>query len=293
MRTVAVLHPPPRKSESLWLLAWRRLSRNHAAVIASTFLISLISVAVFADFITPYPPDLADFSAIRQPPSIEHVFGTDDIGRDIFSRIIYGARISLFVALTVQFSSAFIGIFIGMAAGYYGGVVDGILMRFVDIMYAMPQFLLAIFIISLLTPTVQSVIFTLVIIGWPLPARLVRGEVLSMKNREFVLASRSLGMQDWQIMQHHILPNILSPLIIQFTLGIVSVIMAEAALSFLGIGIRPPTPTWGGMINKGRDFIRSTPHLALYPSIVLALTAIAFNFLGDGLRDALDTRLKR
>ena len=164
-------------------------------------------------------------------------------------------------------------------------------MRFVDIMFTFPSFLFAVFMVSLLEPSVNSVIITLVLTGWAGYARLTRGQVLSLKKMEYITASELLGVRKWRIMFKHILPNILTPLIIQFSLGIAGVIMAEAGLSFLGIGIRPPTPTWGGMINKGKDFIRSAPHLAMYPSIILGFTMIAFNFLGDGLRDALDPRL--
>ncbi len=287
--TLEKVSPRPLNS---WEAALQRLQRNRAAVLSTVFLFVLFALAIFADFITPYPPDLANFAAIRKLPDSAHMLGTDEIGRDILTRLIYGARISLLIGLSVQIITTMIGVAIGLIAGYYGGLVDGILMRVVDIFYAMPQFLLAIFIISLLQPTIGSVIFTLVVISWTFSARLTRGQVLSLKTREYVTAAEALGSSHWHIMRHHILPNALSPLIVQFTVGIVSVIMAEAALSFLGIGIRPPNPTWGGMINKGREFIRSTPHLAIYPSILLGLTAVAFNFLGDGLRDALDTRLE-
>lgn len=287
--TLQAVHRPT----NLWLDALKRMVRNRAAVAAALFLLLLTLVAVFAEVIAPYDPLTPDFARIRQPPTPEHILGTDEVGRDILSRIIYGARISLYVGLVVQTASTVIGITLGLIAGYYGGLVDILIMRAVDIMYAFPNFLFAVFMVSLLTPDTHSVILTLTLVGWPFSARLVRGQVLSVKKQEYVLAARALGLRDWHIIVRHVFPNTLTPIIIQYTLGIATVIMAEAGLSFLGIGIRPPTPTWGGMITKGREFFRSTPHLAIYPSIVLGLTMLAFNFLGDGLRDALDPRMKR
>ena len=256
-------------------------------------LLLLVLAAIFADFIAPYDPSAADFMALRQPPSLQHIMGTDEVGRDIFSRVLFGARISLTVGFIVQTTATFTGILLGMLAGYYGGMTDLVIMRAVDIMYALPAFLFAVFMVSILTPNINSVILTLTLVGWPFIARLMRGQVLALREQEYVIAAQALGARHWQIMLYHILPNSLSPIIVQYTLGIATVIMAEAGLSFLGIGIRPPTPTWGGMITKGREYIRTEPHLVLYPSIVLGLTMIAFNFLGDGLRDALDPRMKK
>ncbi len=278
---------------SLWRDALYRMARNRAAVISALFLLALMLAAVFAEIIAPYDPNAVDFTALRQPPSPAHLMGTDEIGRDILSRVIFGARVSLTVGIVVQSTATAAGVFLGMIAGYYGGLADMVIMRAVDIMYALPAFLFAVFMVSLLTPSVNSVILTLALVSWPLMARLMRGQVLALRQEDYVLAARALGARPWQIMLFHILPNSLTPLIVQFTLGIATVIMAEAGLSFLGIGIRPPTPTWGGMITKGRDYIRTEPHLALYPGIVLGLTMIAFNFLGDGLRDALDPRMKK
>ncbi len=287
------LFAPSRQPSNLWADALRRLTRNKAAVVSSIFLILLVFVAIFAPLLTPYSPFEPDFSQVRAKPSAAHWLGADELGRDILSRLIYGARISLFVGLVVQTSATLIGIALGLISGFYGGLTDIVIMRAVDIMYAFPNFLFAVFMVSLLEPSVGSVILTLSLASWPFAARLVRGEVLSAKTREYVLAARVVGTPNRTIMLRHIFPNTLSPIIVQFTLGIAGVIMAEAGLSFLGIGIRPPNPTWGGMINKGREFIRTAPHLAIYPSIILGLTMIAFNFLGDGLRDALDPRMKR
>ena len=283
----------PRPSRSLWGDALRRLVRNKAALISAIFLILLVLTAIFAEWVAPYSPTATDFANIRALPSAAHLMGTDEVGRDILSRLIYGARISLFVGLVVQTASTAIGITLGLLAGFFGGWPDILIMRAVDIMYAFPNFLFAVFMVSLLTPDMGSVILTLTLSSWPFSARLMRGQVLSIKQQEYVTAAESLGARRWGIMLRHVLPNSLTPLIIQYTLGIAGVIMAEAGLSFLGIGIRPPTPTWGGMITKGREFFRSSPHLAIYPSLVLGMTMLAFNFLGDGLRDALDPRLKR
>jgi len=282
-----------RRSTSLWRDAFRRLERNKAALVSAIFLLLLVFVAIFAPIVAPYSPYETDFAQVRALPSAEHWLGTDELGRDILSRLIYGARVSLFVGVTVQTMATFVGIVLGLVAGYYAGMTDIFIMRAVDIMYAFPNFLFAVFMVSLLEPSVGSVILTLSLASWPFVARLVRGQVLSLKNREYVMAAKVIGAPDRAIMRRHILPNAFSPIIVQFTLGIAGVIMAEAALSFLGIGIRPPNPTWGGMISKGREFFRTSPHLAIYPSIVLGLTMIAFNFLGDGLRDALDPRMKK
>ncbi|MCC6616131.1 MAG: ABC transporter permease [Anaerolineae bacterium] len=281
------------QTRGLWQDALRRMSRNRAAVVSGVFLLLLVFAAVFAEFVTPFDPNAADFAALRQAPGLTHIMGTDEVGRDVFSRILYGARISLTVGFIVQTTATVAGITLGLVAGYYGGTTDLIIMRAVDIMYALPAFLFAVFMVSILTPSINSVILTLTLVGWPFIARLTRGQVLVQKEQEYVIAAQALGARPWRIMLFHVLPNTLSPIIVQYTLGIATVIMAEAGLSFLGIGIRPPTPTWGGMITKGRDFIRTEPHLVLYPSIVLGLTMIAFNFLGDGLRDALDPRVRK
>jgi peptide/nickel transport system permease protein len=278
---------------SLWMDAWRRLRRDRAAVVGLVFLLALIMAAIAAPVITAYSPTTPDFSVALQPPSPQHLLGTDELGRDMAARLLYGARVSLAVGLIVQMIAIAIGSLLGLLSGYFSGVVDIILMRLVDIMYAFPSFLFAIFIVAFLKPSLWSIVFVLSLVGWPFAARLMRVQVLSLREWEFVASARAIGASDWRIMIRHIFPNTLSPLIVQFTMGIAEVIMAEAGLSFLGIGIQPPTPTWGGMIAKGRQYFRAFPHLAIYPSILLGLTVLAFNFLGNGLRDALDPRLRR
>jgi ABC-type dipeptide/oligopeptide/nickel transport system permease subunit len=262
-------------------------------VISVVFLVVLILAAIFAPLLTPYDAYAPDFAQTLQSPSPQHPLGTDELGRDMLTRLLYGARVSLAVGLIVQTSALTFGALLGLAAGYFGGATDTVIMRGVDIMYAFPNFLFAVFMVSILSPSILSIILVLAVVGWPFAARLVRGQVLSLREWEFVEAARVVGASNWRIMTRHILTNTLSPLIVAFTIGIAGVIMAEAGLSFLGIGIRPPNPTWGGMIAKGRQYFRSYPFLALYPSIILGLTVLAFNFLGDGLRDALDPRLRR
>ncbi len=282
-----------RAASSLWQDAWRRLKRNRAAMGGLVYLTLLVLAAIAAPLLTPYSPYTPDFNMTLQPPSPQHPLGTDELGRDLVARLLFGARVSLAVGLVVQTISISFGALVGLTAGYFSGIADTVLMRLVDIMYAFPNFLFAVFMVALLDPSPLSIILVLSIVGWPFPARLIRGQVLSLRKWEFVEAARVVGAPNRRIMIRHILPNTLSPLIVQFTIGIASVIMAEAGLSFLGIGIRPPHPTWGGMIAKGRQYFRTFPHLALYPSILLGLTVLAFNFLGDGLRDALDPRLRR
>ncbi len=282
-----------RPTSGLWADAWYRLKKNRAAVLSLVFLIALITLIVAAPWLGMPSPLAQDLSHMNEGPSQVHWLGTDDLGRDMLSRLIYGAQVSLMVGLAVQIGEVIIGTLLGLMAGYYGGVVDMVIMRIVDTVYAFPPFLFAVFMAAILPPSVESIILVLVLVSWPWEARVTRGMVLSLRESEFVTAARVVGARNWRIMLRHILPNSLSPLIVGFSLGIAGTIMAESGLSFLGIGIRPPTPSWGGMIDKGRLFLRVYPHLAIFPSIALALTVLAFNFLGDGLRDALDPRLHK
>ncbi len=257
------------------------------------FLIALIAAAAAAPLLTPYAPTATDFARVMKGSSPEHILGTDELGRDLLARLLYGARVSLVVGLSVQTIAITFGTLLGLWAGYSGGLVDLVVMRLVDIMYAFPSFLFAVFIVAFLQPNVLSIVLVLSLVSWAFPARLIRAQVLSLRRWEYVVSARAIGASDWRIMLRHILPNTLGPLIVQFTLGIADVIIAEASLSFLGIGIQPPDPTWGGMIAKGRQYFRTFPYPAIYPSVLLGLTVLAFNFLGDGLRDALDPRQQR
>jgi ABC-type dipeptide/oligopeptide/nickel transport system permease subunit len=277
---------------SLWRDAWRRLLRNRAAVTSLAFIVALVLFVAAAPVLGLPSPLEQDLEHINEGPSAAHPFGTDELGRDMLSRLVHGGRVSLMVGLGVQVMTASIGMTLGLAAGYLGGTVDVAIMRVVDTMYAFPPFLFAVFMAAILPPSVWSIVLVLVLVGWPWEARVTRGIVLALKESEFIAAARAVGARNGRIMFRHILPNSLSPIIVGFSIGIAGTIIAEAGLSFLGIGIRPPTPSWGGMIDRGRLFLRVYPHLALYPSLALALTVLAFNFLGDGLRDALDPRLR-
>jgi ABC-type dipeptide/oligopeptide/nickel transport system permease subunit len=283
---------PP--SPSLWQAAWRRLIRRPTAVLSMLYIAVLILAALFAKQIAPYPPDLQDYAAVRLNPfSGGHVMGTDTLGRDIFSRMIYGTRISMSVAGVVLLIAVAIGLTLGLLAGYYGGIIDMAIMRLTDIMFAFPDMLLALLIMGIRGPGMANLFIALGIVAWPNLARLVRGQVLSLKEADFIQAANSLGSNDRRIILRHLLPNLMSPVLVTATLSVAGVILSEATLSFLGIGIRPPTPSWGSMLNEMIAMIYSQPVLLVGPSLILAVTVLAFNFLGDGLRDALDPRLKR
>jgi len=268
------------------------LAKNRLAS-ASLFVVAVIGlVALFAPLIAPYSYAAQDLAHTNELPSPRHLLGTDALGRDVFSRLIYGARISLTVALVVELIELLIGVTFGALAGYYGGKLDLVLMRVTDMMFAFPDILLAILIMSIAGPSIFNIFLALGLVGWPTMARVVRGQVLSLKEKEFVEAARAIGATDRHIILRHILPNTLSPIIVTVTVGMAGVILAEATLSFLGIGVQPPQPSWGSMINDARDLMRSHPALIVFPSLALSVTVLAFNFLGDGLRDALDPRMK-
>ncbi|HEY3366688.1 MAG TPA: ABC transporter permease [Symbiobacteriaceae bacterium] len=296
----ARLAPPPairpgREPESpgLWLAAWRRLIKKPAAVISLVYIVGLILVAVFAPYLAPFKFDLQNYDVVRlNPGSPGHLLGTDALGRDILSRMIYGTRVSMTVAGVVLAIEVVAGMTLGSLAAYYGGWADMLIMRLTDIMFAFPDLLLAILIMGIRGPGLGNLFFAISVVSWPGLARLVRGQVLALKESEFVLAARSLGTGDSRIILRHLVPNVLSPVLVSATQGLAGVILTEASLSFLGIGIRPPQPSWGSMINDMISFVYSQPVLLIGPSVILACTVLAFNFLGDGLRDALDPRLK-
>jgi ABC-type dipeptide/oligopeptide/nickel transport system permease subunit len=276
---------------------WRRLRRNPVTVASLIFLVLIASIALLAPLIAPYGFATQSLSDRQQPPSSSHWLGTDELGRDTLSRLIYGARISLTVGIAVEAVVVALGLFVGLTAGFLGGGIDMLLMRATDVMLAFPDILLAILLLGTLgtaaaSPTVSMllVILALGVTGWPPLARLVRGQVLSLRKRDFVEAARALGATKAHIVMRHILPNLLSPLLVAVTVDIAGVILAEATLSYLGIGIQRPYPSWGRMVNDALEYYRSNPRLLILPSVVLSLTVLAFNFLGDGLRDALDPR---
>jgi ABC-type dipeptide/oligopeptide/nickel transport system permease subunit len=269
----------------------RRLFRNRAAMVGLTLIVILVVMAVFAPWIAPYGYDQYGF-AITEGPTAAHLFGTDDLGRDVLSRIVYGSRISLMAGLVSQTIALLIGVGLGLTAGYYGGWVDSLVMRLTDVMFAFPAVLFALVLMSVMGRTPVNLFIAIGVASWPVMARLVRSETLSVKERQFVLASRALGTNHLAIILTHILPNILSPIIVQVSFGIPQAIVAEAFLSFIGVGIPAPFPSWGLMLKDGFRWIRIHPHLTVVPGLTISLTLLAFNFLGDGLRDAFDPRTR-
>jgi len=258
--------------------------------IGTAILVLFLVCAVFAPLISPYNPDEQNLEERLKPPGIHHIFGQDHMGRDIFSRVIYGSRISILVGLVTVSVSAFVGLVIGAAAGFSGGVVDEILMRVTDVFLAFPGILLAIAMMAVLGPSLKNVIVALCILGWVGYARMVRGQVMGVVNLEYVASARALGAGRLRIIIRHIIPNIMGPVIVQSTFGVAGAIISEAGLSFLGLGTQPPTPSWGAMLNEGREVLLVAPHLSIFPGIGIMLIVLALNFVGDSLRDMLDPK---
>lgn len=273
--------------------ALRRLLKNRAAKVGLGVVFLTVIAAVFAPFIAPYDPIGAELDEIIQPPSGTHLLGTDELGRDILSRIIYGSRISLTLGIVSVGIGLFGGIPLGMIGAYWGGWADLIIMRLIDILLAFPAILLAIVVVSILGPGLYNAMIAVGISQLPIYARLVRGVVLSIKEKEFVEAAKAVGAGDPRIISRHILPNSLAPIIVQATLNIASAILSAAALGFLGLGAQPPTPEWGTMLSKGRLYLRVAPHVTTFPGLAIVITVLGFNLFGDGLRDALDPRMTR
>lgn len=267
--------------------------KNRDILIGSSIIVSLILIAVFAPYIAPHDPTKANLGVRLQSPSEEYPFGTDHMGRCILSRIIYGSRISLFVGLTVICTSLVIGTMLGTLSGYFGGIIDETVMRLVDGFLAIPSMFLALAFAGTLGPGLFNLMVALVAVEWTSYARIVRGSILSIKEQDFVEATRSLGASDFYILVRHILPNIISPIIVVATLGVGYAILAAAGLSFLGFGAQPPTPEWGSMLNDGRLFLRKAPYIMIFPGLAIMITVMAFNFLGDGLRDMMDPRFRK
>lgn len=287
---VPVAEELPRRSERS--RAWRRFKANGMAVIAGAFIILLCLMAIFADTIVPHDP-LEIYSGKRGVgPSSEHLMGFDHVGRDLFSRVIYGSRVALIVGLGASSIAVIIGVMVGVTAGYFSGWPDSLLSRLTDTLMAFPIIALLILLASIVGPSLVTTVVVIGVTSWAIYARVVRAQVLSLKRREFVVAALAIGASDRRIIFRHILPNVLAPVIVLVTLGVGTIIILEAALSFLGLGIQPPTPSWGGTLSDGRAFILLFPHIAMAPGIMIVLTVLAFNLLGDGLRDALDPRQK-
>jgi peptide/nickel transport system permease protein len=255
-------------------------------------ILGIALLAVFASVVSPADPLAIDYAHPAAPPGTAgHVLGTDAVGRDILARLIFGTRISLQVGIVAVGIAATIGTTVGLVAGYRGGALDNALMRAVDVFLAFPVIVLAIAIIAVLGPSLINVIVALGLVAWTTYARVVRGQVLVLREQDFVQAARAIGTGEARIIVRHILPNTLAPIIVLATVGMAAAIIAEAALSFLGLGVQPPTPSWGTMLNEGRGFLRTAPHISTFPGLAIMLTVLGFNFLGDGLRDALDPRL--
>jgi peptide/nickel transport system permease protein len=285
------------RSASLYAETLHRLKRSTTALFGLGLVLVLVLVATCADVLAPYSPILNDATATFQPPSWQHFLGTDQFGRDMLSRIIYGSRISLAVGLSSVLLAVFIGVPFGLIAGFYGGKLDAIIMRAMDLILSFPVFLLAIVIMIMFTPTAglmgaMKVIMAIGIVRIPIYARLVRGSVLSIKEKEYIEACRAVGQRDPWILLRHILPNCMTPIIVTGTLSIATAIIVEASLSFLGLGTQPPTPSWGWDLKANVSWIQMHPWLALAPGCAIFITVLGFNLFGDGLRDALDPRLK-
>lgn len=273
-------------------LILRKFLKNKLAVLGAITLGFIILAALFAPFLTPYHPAEQNLLQRLQPPSWDHLLGTDEYGRDILTRLLYGARVSLLVGLTAVSGAIFIGTLIGALAGYYGGWLDNVLMRIVDLFNSFPSIFLLITIVTLLEPKLSNIVAVFILLGWTGTARLVRGEYLKLKEEEYVWAARSLGMSNMRIMFIHILPNAIAPIIVAATLGVGGVILAESGLSFLGLGIQPPIPSWGNMLQGAQSLsiMVLAPWYPLFPGLMILLTVLSFNFIGDGLRDAFDPK---
>ncbi|MEG6616540.1 nickel transporter permease [Peptococcaceae bacterium 1198_IL3148] len=271
---------------------WRRLKKNKLAMTSLVFLIGLVLMAIFAPYIAPYDPINGVMSDALQEPSAQHWLGTDELGRDILSRIIYGARISLKVGLMAVAIALSMGTVLGSIAGYFGGRIDNLIMRLMDIMLSFPSMLLAIAFMAALGRGIENAIIAISIVTMPEYARIVRGSVLSIKESDYVQAARAIGNKDMSIIFKHIMPNVLAPIIVRGTMGISTAILDTAALGFLGLGVQPPDAEWGTMLGAGRNYLFNAPHLVMFPGIAITLTVMTFNLLGDGLRDALDPRLR-
>jgi peptide/nickel transport system permease protein len=271
----------------------RNVLRNRLAAIGVLIVGGLLVAALLAPWLAPYDPEMQFADAARQPPSADYFFGTDNIGRDNFSRVLYGTRVSLFVGVASMLFAGVLGVTLGLAAGYYGGWLDTVIMRTMDALLAFPAVLLAIFIIAVLGPSLLNAILAVGIVYTPTFARLIRASALAIREKEYMESARAIGLRDGQIMRRVILLNSLSPLVVQFSLGVGYAILVEAGLSFLGLGVQPPMPAWGSMLGYGRNYMAMAPWLTAFPGLAIFVTVLGFNFVGDGLREALDPHMRR
>jgi peptide/nickel transport system permease protein/oligopeptide transport system permease protein len=287
-----ILETPAIRQVTFRQDVWRRFRRNRLAVMGAGIVLLLVFIAAFAPVFAPFSPTLVDLNAQFESPNLRHPFGTDFYGRDILSRVIYGARISLIIGLVPTLMAMTFGTVVGVTGGFQGGWVDTVLMRLGDIVMAFPSLILAMVVTYTLGASLFTLFIALSVVGWAGAARVVRSQTLSLKQRDFVTASRAVGVSRSGIMFRHIIPNCLAPILILLTLGIPGAIMAEAGLSFLGVGAQPPTPSWGLMVNEGQRYLFSAPWASIFPGVAILITVLSFNFVGDGLRDALDPFLK-
>jgi peptide/nickel transport system permease protein len=272
--------------------AWRRLLRRRGAMVGLAVVVFFVLIAFLAPWISPYDPVATSWSAVRKAPSAQYWFGTDEIGRDVLSRVIWGARASLLAGLVSVSIAMLLGVPIGLLAAYVGGWTDGVISRFTDAMLAVPFLILAIALAAFLGPSLTNAMIAIGVSATPIFIRLTRAQVLAVKVEDFVEAARAVGNPHWRIALRHILPNVLPPLIVQATLSIAAAVIAEASLSFLGLGQQPPAPSWGSMLNTAKNFVDNAPWMAIWPGLSIFLLVLSFNLLGDGLRDALDPKHK-
>ncbi|QQO11402.1 ABC transporter permease [Breznakiella homolactica] len=283
---------PEIRKHSNFAALMGRLRKNNAAMLGLIIFLVLVLIAVFSPLIMPYPYDHMDLINAYSPPSAEHWFGTDDLGRDVLSRIMYGGRYSLSIGIIATGFSVLIGMAIGAVAGYFGGRVDNLIMRFMDIIQAVPGLLLTIAISAVLGSGFDKTIMALGLSNIPNYVRIVRASIMSIRKMEYLEAAESINCRNSRIILHHALPNALSPVIVQATMGVANTVLTAASLSFIGLGVQPPTPEWGAMLSAGRNFIRDYPHMVIFPGVFIMISVLALNMLGDGLRDALDPKLK-
>jgi peptide/nickel transport system permease protein len=272
---------------------WKALARNRLALVGGVVVVCLALLAGLAGFIAPWDPNRPDVKQILDPPSKRHLFGTDQLGRDVLSRMLFGARVSLAVGFVSVGIAATIGILLGAAAGYNGGLVDATIMRVVDLMLVFPRFFLLLAVLAFLKPSIWTIMAVIGLTGWMGVARLVRAEFLALKEREFVLWSQAVGAGAFRIIWRHILPNAMAPVLVAMTLGIPAAILTESGLSFLGLGVQPPHATWGNMLTEGKDTIELAWWLSVYPGLAILVTVLSYNLFGEGIRDALDPRLRQ
>lgn len=280
-----------KEPRTFWSIFVYKFSRNTLALTGAAIVAALFIVAIFAPVIAPYDPAAIDTKNLFESPSMKHFCGTDDLGRDVFSRMVYGARISLSVGFVAVGIATLIGLVLGAIAGYFGGWLDEIISRFIELMLTIPTFFLILAVIAFLEPNIYNIMIVIGITSWMGVARLVRAEFLSLKEREFVVAAKGMGVSDAMIIVKHILPNAMSPVLVSATLGVAGAILVESSLSFLGIGVQPPTPSWGNILTLGKDNIEFAWWLSVFPGVAILVTVMGYNLLGEGIRDALDPRL--